>query len=146
MRIISLVPSITETLFELGLGDQLIAVTRFCRLPADRDKLKPKIGGTKNPKLEQIVAMKPDIVIMDQDENRKQDAEFLREHQIQVFATFPRSVEGAIDVIRELGMTFGVQREADRIIGEIKKRMAVYKKPQPKRTLILIWRKPYMSI
>src|SRR5574341_58912 len=136
MRIISLVPSVTETLYELGLEDQIIAITRFCRLPADRVQLKRKIGGTKSPKLDEIIAMNPDIVIMDQDENRKEDAEFLREHRIKIFATSSTSIEDSIDAIRDLGEIFGVQQKSARIIAEIRERMASFERPVAKRALI----------
>jgi ABC-type Fe3+-hydroxamate transport system substrate-binding protein len=146
MRIVSLVPSVTETLFELGLDDQIIAITRFCRLPAEKVKLKPKVGGTKNPKLDDIVQLKPDVVIMDRDENRKQDAEFLKRNGIDVFATFPRSVEEGIQVIADLGKKFQVVEKANRMIEEIRQRMKMLTIHDRKRALILIWRNPYMTV
>ena len=71
-RIISLVPSITETLFDLGMGDQVIGVTRYCIYPNDAQK-KLKVGGTKSPKLETIKNLKPDLILINQEENRVDD-------------------------------------------------------------------------
>jgi len=88
MRIISLVPSITETLFELGLDDQIIAVTRWCTRPAGKVIHKPKVGGTKNPKLQSILDWKPDIVILDCDENRKKTLKSWRNKESAHFQFF----------------------------------------------------------
>jgi ABC-type Fe3+-hydroxamate transport system substrate-binding protein len=63
MRIVSLVPSVTETLFALGLDDQIVAITTFCRFPEDKVVHKTKIGGTKNPDRQKILELKPDVII-----------------------------------------------------------------------------------
>ena len=107
MRIISLVPSVTETLFELGLDDQIVAITRWCTRPAEKVIDKPKVGGTKNPKLQSILEWKPDIVILDCDENRKEDAEKLEKNGIRTFTVFPKTIDDSIRVIRQLGELFG---------------------------------------
>ncbi len=78
-RIVSLVPSLTEALFSLGLGERIVAVTDWCVRPADRVAALPKVGGTKNPSVEQIVALAPDLVIANQEENRQRVIEALRE-------------------------------------------------------------------
>ena len=146
MRIISLVPSITETLFELGLDDQIIAVTRWCTRPAEKVIHKPKVGGTKNPKLQSILDWKPDIVILDCDENRKKDAEELEKQGIRTFPVFPKTIDDSIQMIRQLGELFCVQSRADTLISEIEKLRETYKPDHNYDSLILIWRKPYMTI
>ena len=77
-RIISLVPSITETLFALGIGERVVGVTEYCTHPPDAVATVPKIGGTKNPQLETILALSPDIVIVNDEENRQEDFTWLQ--------------------------------------------------------------------
>ncbi|MCI0417158.1 helical backbone metal receptor [bacterium] len=146
MRIISLVPSITETLFELGLGDQIVAVTRWCTRPAEKVIHKPKVGGTKNPKLQSILEFKPDIVILDCDENRKEDAKALEKNKIRTFTVFPKTIDDSIHMIRQLGELFSVQPAAAAMTEEIQKLREAYKPDRIYESLILIWRKPYMTI
>ncbi|HJZ12845.1 MAG TPA: helical backbone metal receptor, partial [Acidobacteriota bacterium] len=143
----SLVPSVTETLFALGLDEQIVAITRFCKLPADKVQNKLKVGGTKSPSLKKILDLKPDIVVMDCDENRKQDADFLEKQGIRIFARIPKSIEDSIQLIEELGDLFEAQVTAKAICREIQQRMnKISKTVSPVRTLILIWQNPYMSI
>ena len=146
MRIISLVPSVTETLFELGLGDQIIAVTRWCTRPAEKVIHKPKVGGTKNPKLQSILEWKPDIVILDCDENRKKDADEIAGHGIRTFTVFPKTIDDSIQMIRQLGELFSVQSKAGAMISEIENLRDAYRPDRVYESLILIWRKPYMTI
>jgi iron complex transport system substrate-binding protein len=146
MRIISLVPSVTETLFELGLEDQIAAVTRWCNRPADRVQQKPKVGGTKNPKLDSVVELNPDVVILDCDENRKEDAEELERRGIRTFTVFPKTIEDSIDMIRKLGEIFSVQQNSQLMIDEIEQRIERHRTGRIYDSLILIWRSPYMTI
>ena len=76
-RIVSLVPSLTEALFALGLGERVVGVTEWCVHPAQAVARLPKLGGTKNPDLDAIRALAPDLVIANQEENRKRDVERL---------------------------------------------------------------------
>jgi ABC-type Fe3+-hydroxamate transport system substrate-binding protein len=145
MRIISLVPSVTETLFELGLGDQIVAITRWCNRPADQVAQKPKIGGTKNPRLSLLAEYKPDIVILDCDENRKEDAEALERRGIRTFTVFPKTIEDSIQLIRDFGELFSVQERANAIVQEVLQRMRSLSPARAYKSLILIWRTPYMS-
>ena len=78
MRIVSLCPSLTELVFDLGQGDELVGRTKFCIHPAARVDAVEKVGGTKNPKLERIIELAPDIVLLNEEENRREDAEALR--------------------------------------------------------------------
>jgi ABC-type Fe3+-hydroxamate transport system substrate-binding protein len=74
-RVVSLVPSWTQTLFALGAGDMVVAATRFCVEPAEALAGIPRVGGTKNPNLREIVKLKPDLVIANAEENRREDIE-----------------------------------------------------------------------
>jgi iron complex transport system substrate-binding protein len=145
VRIISLVPSITETLYALGLEDQIAAVTRFCIYPADRVKFKPKVGGTKNPKLDEILALQPDLVIMNVDENRKEDAEFLKSKNVRLFVTFPNSITETCKMLIELGEMLAVEEKAKRMVEEIRG-LSDFQPPGRRKSLIFIWRNPYMTV
>ncbi len=146
MRIISLVPSVTETLFDLGLGDQLVAVTRWCSRPADQVKTKPKVGGTKNPKLDAILEFQPDLVILDRDENRKEDAEALERKGIRTFTVFPKTIDDSIRMITDLGSLLSVSHKAQAMCDRITELRNNLPAVEPTRALMLIWRSPYMTV
>lgn len=97
--VVSLVPSITETLFDLNVGDRLVAITDYCIHPADKVARLPRVGGTKNPDIARIIALRPDLVMMNREENRRADAEALDAAGIPVWVTFPQTVA---DVFRLL--------------------------------------------
>ncbi len=88
-RVVSLVPSLTETLFDLGVGDAVVGITEFCIFPPDL--YLPRVGGTKNPRLSAIRELRPDIVYMNLEENRARHAREIEEFT-PVFATEPKSV------------------------------------------------------
>ncbi|MBA3871275.1 MAG: ABC transporter substrate-binding protein [Anaerolineae bacterium] len=98
-RVVSLVPSITESLFDLTLGSRLIGITDYCIYPADGVARLPRIGGTKNPDVARIIELRPDLVIANQEENRKEDVEALRAAGIPVWVTFPRTVADTFNLL-----------------------------------------------
>lgn len=98
-RVVSLVPSMTESLFDLMLGNRLIAITDYCVHPAAGVAQLPRIGGTKNPDVARIIGLKPDLVIANQEENRKADVEALRAAHIPVWVTYPRTVADAFNLL-----------------------------------------------
>src|SRR5262249_28382907 len=102
-RIVSLVPSITELLFDLGLDARIVGVTRFCVEPRDRVAAKAKVGREKDPDVEKIRALAPDLVVANIEENRRDVVEQLRGAGIPVWVTYPRTVREGIQLIRELG-------------------------------------------
>ncbi len=149
-RIISLVPSITETLFALGLEERLVGVTRYCTEPSARVGTKARVGGQKNPDLKTIQSLRPDLVIANIEENRREDVEALEGTGIAVYTTFPRTVQQGIEMIRELGHVTRTDEGAEaialgiaRICQEISEEA---KKERPVRVFCPVWRKPYMSI
>jgi hypothetical protein len=89
MRLVSLCPSLTELVFDLGVGDALVGRTRFCIHPSDRVGAVESVGGTKNPKLERIIALAPDLVLMNDEENRIEDARALEAAGIRVLSWQP---------------------------------------------------------
>ncbi|MGH2522403.1 MAG: cobalamin-binding protein [Anaerolineales bacterium] len=114
-RVISLVPSITESLFDLGLGDRLVGITDYCVHPADKVTALPRVGGTKNPDLARIKAALPDLIIANREENRKADIEALQAEGFKVWVTFPRSVREAIDLLWATIRLFGVPLMGQRL-------------------------------
>jgi ABC-type Fe3+-hydroxamate transport system substrate-binding protein len=144
-RIVSLVPSWTEALCAFGAGDRVVAVTDYCIHPADQVAAKVKIGGTKNPRVEQILSLAPDLVIANSEENRQADVEALQARGVPVFVTFARTVRAAIDELRALAALVGAPN-ADALIAPIERARA--SAPQPARrprVFVAVWRDPWMT-
>lgn len=117
-RIVSLAPSITETLFALGLHNAVVGVTDYCDFPAEA-KTKTRVGGIANPNLEAIVALNPDLVVMSVAGNIRGDCERLKNLGISVFVTNPQSVESVFKSIRDLGSLTGRKALADSIVEDL---------------------------
>jgi iron complex transport system substrate-binding protein len=146
MKIVSLVPSITETLFALGLDDQIAAITTFCRFPEDKVIHKTKIGGTKNPDRQKILELKPDVIILNEEENRREDADFFRDQGIPLSITFPSNVLDASEIVKELGKEFHAAAKAESIYNQINEALENIKVPRTIATLIFIWKRPYWTV
>lgn len=146
MRIVSLVPSITELLFDLGLDRHVVGVTRFCIRPAEKVKTIKKIGGTKTIKLNEIIALLPDLVIANKEENSKNDIEELSNH-CPVWVTDIRTLDDALGMIIELGKRTNCTHQADqlalKILTEFRK-LETTSINQNKRVVYLIWESPIM--
>jgi ABC-type Fe3+-hydroxamate transport system substrate-binding protein len=100
--IVSLVPSVTASLFDLGLGDRLVGVTDYCVYPHAGVAALPKVGGTKNPAVERVLALAPDLVIANREENRAADVAAIAAAGVPVWVTFPCTVRAALDWLWEL--------------------------------------------
>jgi len=98
-RVVSLVPSMTESMFDLGLGEFLVGITDYCTYPVEGVASLPRLGGPKNPKLDEILALKPDLVMANQEENPKELVESLEAVGINVWVTFPKTLRQAMDVL-----------------------------------------------
>ncbi|MEO8609743.1 MAG: helical backbone metal receptor [Chloroflexota bacterium] len=98
-RVVSLVPSITESLFDLNLGNRLVAITDYCIYPEAGVARLPRIGGTKNPDIKRIIELAPDLVIANREENRKEDVLALQEAGVPVWVTFPQTVADAFNLL-----------------------------------------------
>src|SRR2546421_11318714 len=149
-RIVSLIPSTTETLCALGLADALVGVTVYCREPVEITRTKTKIGGEKNPDLETIRALGPDLVVANVEENVRAHIDQLRAWAIPVWVTYPRTVADGLRLIRELGEVTGTRRRADAMLGELaplyeRVRAAAAAQP-PVDVFYAIWRDPYMTV
>jgi ABC-type Fe3+-hydroxamate transport system substrate-binding protein len=118
-RIVSLVPSVTETLCALGLAEALVGVTAYCVEPRDVVRGKTRIGGEKDPDLGAIRALAPDLVVANVEENVREHVETLRAWGIQVWVTYPRTVAEGLTMIRELGEVTGALVRAEEILAEL---------------------------
>jgi iron complex transport system substrate-binding protein len=131
-RIVSLAPSITELLYELGLDENIAAVTNFCDYPPAALK-KPKIGGMSNPSLEAIVSIRPDIVIVTMDGNPKGINKRLGQLGIRTYVFKAKRISELPDAILEVGRVLDVQEEAGRLSKSIKDKMEKYRSLRRKR-------------
>ncbi len=147
-RVVSLVPSVTESLFDLDLGDRLIAVTDYCIHPAQGVASLPKMGGTKNPDLERIIALRPDLVLLNDEENRREDAQALHNAGIPIWVSGPRSIFDTLNLLWDIMTVFdhGVMsarvREIERAYDYQKAAAQVM---IPARVFVPIWRDPWMT-
>ncbi|PYN02564.1 MAG: hypothetical protein DME07_10010 [Candidatus Rokuibacteriota bacterium] len=149
-RIVSLVPSITETLCALGLADALVGVTVYCVEPRDVVGGKVRVGGEKDPDLDKILALAPDLVVANIEENLREHVDQLRAWSIPVWVTYPRTVAEGIRLIGELGEVTGTTERAAQLLGELEPlyaRVRAARAGRPPVTVFYpIWRNPYMTI
>lgn len=111
-RVISLVPSTTDSLLAYGLEKTLVGVTDYCQIPAELEPGMVRVGGTKTPDLSKIIDLNPDLVLANQEENDRKAVEGLIAADLQVWLTFPITVMDAIQDLRDLARIFRVERSA----------------------------------
>lgn len=149
-RIVSLVPSLTEALFVLGLGDRIAGVTVFCVEPRDQVAAKPKVGREKDPDVARILALRPDLVVANVEENRREVVEALRAAGVPVWVTFPRTVLEGIALVRELGEVAGAPAAGAALAADLEARyreaLAAGAGRPRVRVFCPIWRGPYMTV
>ncbi len=121
-RIVSLAPGITETLYALGLDDQIAGVTTFCDWPAAARK-KPRIGGFSNPSIEKIVSLKPDLIIATADGNRKDTVQQMEKLGFPVYVTNPSSIDGFLESIVNIGKITNREKEAEKLVARLQKKL-----------------------
>ena len=112
-RIVSLVPSITELLCDLGLSEQIVGRTGFCVHPWETVREIPKVGGTKDVLIDRVRELEPTHVVVNVDENRKEDAETLAEFVPEVVVTHPLEPRDNLALYRQMGAEFGREAEAE---------------------------------
>jgi len=110
-RVVCLVPSTTESLFAFGLGDRLVGVTDFCPIDENNPELPKRLGGTKNPDVDRIIHLNPDLIIANQEENSQEVVQTLADEGIPVWLSFPRSVEDAVGELWTVARIFRRERE-----------------------------------
>jgi ABC-type Fe3+-hydroxamate transport system substrate-binding protein len=149
-RIVSLIPSITEILFAIGAGDRVVGCTIYCTEPPEGVATKTRVGGEKNPRLEVIRELDPDLVIANVEENVREHVDTLRAWGIPVHVTYPRTVADGIRLVGELGELLEVGERARGIEAELRARYeqvrAATARRRPRRVFCPIWRRPYMTI
>ena len=150
MRLVSLCPSLTELVFDLGAGDTLVGRTRFCIHPAEHVERVERVGGTKNPKIARIVELSPDLVLMNEEENRREDAESLRAAGIAVHSSMPRNAGDTAEMVRSIAAAIGRPTQGDAIAADIEARAArvgaAAAQREPVSFAYLIWRDPWMTV
>ena len=146
-RIISLVPSQTELLVDLGLENKIVGVTKFCVHPTHIRKNKTIVGGTKKVNFEKIISLQPDIIICNKEENTKEMVTELQKIA-PVWISDIVSIEDSLDMISKLGYLFNKENEAanlvESIISERDSFLEFIKNRKPQKTAYLIWKNPYM--
>lgn len=149
-RIVSLVPSITELVCDLGLAQYLVGRTGFCVHPREILRKVAKVGGTKDIKTEMIRALEPTHLIVNIDENRREAVDALRGFIPNVIVTHPCAPEDNVALYRLIGGIFGVEDAAEERVGQFMEALAeadaVRVRCAPEQVLYLIWREPWMTV
>lgn len=130
----------TESLFELGLGTSVVGITDYCIYPAEALAGLPRIGGTKNPRLPEILALQPDVVFANQEENTQAAVEGLRVAGVNVILHFPQTVEQAVADLAGMAAMFGSPAAQQRV-AQLEQQVAAARQqaPQPLRTFVPVW-------
>ena len=149
IRIVSLVPSQTELLFDLGLENSVVGITKFCVHPNHFLKEKTKVGGTKNPNFDKIIALNPDIIICNKEENTKE----IIEECSKICTTWTTNiitVEDNFKMIADFGQIFNIEAKAKILNEKISFALSDFKQfitdKQPCKVAYFIWKKPFMVV
>jgi len=151
-RVVSLVPSDTLTLADLGCGASLVGRTDYCELPEDLVREIPTVGGTKNPSVQKVLDLSPDLVLANQEENTRRDLEAIAQAGVRVFVSFPRRVADGIAHMARLARIFQVERD-ERVRSlcrdgyeALREAEAARTTAPPVKTFCPIWMSPLMTI
>lgn len=144
-NIVSLVPSLTELIIDLGLGQFLIGRTRFCIHPEHIVRNIPVIGGTKNPRLDKIIELSPDLIIVNREENREEDVEALSK-DFETILTDISTIEDALISIYEIGKQLQSTDKAKELVRLINEEIVKIPEEDTIRVAYLIWRDPWMTV
>lgn len=146
-RIISLVPSQTELLADLGLEDEVVGITKFCIHPAAWFQQKKRVGGTKTVSLEKVAALAPDLIIGNKEENEQVQIEAMAA-RYPVWMSDIHHLADAWEMIGRVGELTGKTAEASRLVQKMEQEFATLHPPAgftPVKAAYFIWRKPYMA-
>lgn len=146
-EIVSLVPSFTELICAMRLGSRLVGVTRFCVEPAEVTNAIRKVGGTKNPDVERIIGLNPQLVLANREENNEEDVSALRKAGLNVYVGDVRTAEEAKDEIEKVAQLVGgiTLKIGDGLEGALEEQRHVQRLRPRVRAAALIWRNPYMA-
>ncbi|MBL0128153.1 MAG: cobalamin-binding protein [Flavobacteriales bacterium] len=143
-RIISLVPSQTELLYDLGLGERVVGITKFCVHPETWFNSKHRVGGTKKVDMDKVRALKPDLIIGNKEENERKDIEAL-EKEFPVWMSDVRTLRDAAEMITAIGALTGTDANALEIVTGIAQAFGELRPTEDIRTTAyFIWRDPFM--
>ncbi|KIC61222.1 ABC transporter substrate-binding protein [Chryseobacterium taiwanense] len=146
MKVVSLVPSITEALFDLGLTEnEVVGRTKFCIHPEEKVKNVTVIGGTKNINIDKIKALQPDLILANKEENIKEQVEALMD-EFKVIVTNVETIEDNYYLLKSLGKTFNKEEKAQLFNLKIYEVLHQAKITSPIKVAYLIWKNPYMTI
>ena len=148
-RLVSLAPNITEIVYALGLGDELVGDTDNCDFPLQATT-KPHVGTMVNPSLERIVALKPDLALGTPEANRRETADQLERLGIPVYGVTANTLQGTLASIEDLGTVLGRTAEANRLVAQMRARIdrvenRIKGQPEPK-VLFVVWYRPLITI
>lgn len=154
-RYVSLVPSLTETLFALGVGPQVVGATKFCVHPREGADHLVRVGGTKDPRVDRIVSLRPTHVFVNQEENRREDVEALRAAGVPVHVSFPRRVVDVAPMLEEVAGVVDRVARGKKLAKDLEQAIAAAGPPpaaspasatlRAPRFLVLVWRKPWIG-
>jgi iron complex transport system substrate-binding protein len=148
-RIVSLAPSLTESVYALGLQDRLVGDTDFCDYPPEAQK-KPKVGGGINPNLEVIASLHPDLVLITKSFNRLETVRALDNLGIPSYSTDPHTVDEIISSTEKLADILGAPDAGKNLADDLQRRLAILQSkivPLPQtRVLFVVWMQPLMSV
>lgn len=142
-RIVSLVPSQTELLFDLRLDEQVVGITKFCVHPEEWFRSKTRIGGTKTVHMDRIADLQPDLIIANKEENTQEQVEELAE-RYPVWISNIQTIPEALQMIRAVGELVDRKEKAEALIAEIQTGFAGLQQHTAKRVAYFIWRNPWM--
>ncbi|HEY2798812.1 MAG TPA: helical backbone metal receptor [Thermoanaerobaculia bacterium] len=148
-RVVSLCPSITETIVAIGGLRRLAGVTRYCTRPSGPLWGLPRVGGTKSPDIARILDLKPDLVFANAEENRREDVQALRDAGIEVDVTLPKTVAEVPETIRRWGRLLGTTDEAEPLAARIEEAaaaLAARRGDGSFRYAYWIWKDPWMTV
>ena len=141
-RIISLVPSLTELLFDLGLDQEIVGVTRYCISPPEKVASRVKVGGIHQLDFKAIDALHPDLIIANKEENDRQEIIHLRE-KYPVYVSDIYTLQDALKMIDDVGKITDLSKNAQQLIGEIENSFAKIDHKKSSKVAYLIWKDPY---
>lgn len=143
MRIVSLVPSITELLYDLNLDEEVVGITKFCVRPESWFRTKTRVGGTKKVHREKVLSLSPDLILANKEENTQEDIEFLQQ-QVQVYLSDIKTIPDALQMILDVGKLTNRMAQAEVLSRSIQESFLSFKPSVQKTALYFIWQKPYM--
>jgi iron complex transport system substrate-binding protein len=148
-RVVSLAPNLTEMVFALGEGNRLAGDTDFCDYPAEATQ-KPHVGGPVNPNMEEIVSLKPDLVLATKSINRRETVNALERIGVPVYVTDPHNVEEMIASVEHVGSALGMEKSAGALVGDLRGRLSALDRrlagSEMRRVLFVVWTDPLISV